>query len=127
VNPFFDRGCIVKDFRDMQVWHKAHQVVTSVYKLTQKFPTEEKYGLTSQIRRAAVSIPTNIAEGCGQTSNAQFARYLTIAFGSACELEYLCLLAKDLSYTTEKLEMLNEVKAMLAALIRKVSPLPTEC
>ena len=66
----------MKDFRKLQVWHKAHRLVVDVYAATVTFPTEERYGLTSQIRRASVSIPANIAEGCGRGSDAEFARFL---------------------------------------------------
>jgi len=78
----------VKAFRDLKVWEKAHQLTLQVYKATAPFPKEEMYGLTSQIRRAAASIPANIAEGCGRSSDAELGRFLQIAMGSASELEY---------------------------------------
>ena len=86
----------MKDFRELKVWDKAHRVALSVYRATKDFPAQEQYGLTSQIRRAAVSIPTNIAEGCGRNGDAEFARFLDIALGSASELEYLVLLSGEL-------------------------------
>ena len=90
----------MQDFRKLQVWEKSHNLTLRIYKLTSKFPREEIYGLTSQMRRADASIPTNIAEGCGRESAADFARFLQIASGSASETEYLILLAHDLKYFT---------------------------
>ena len=115
----------MKDFRSLNVWHKAHELTLEIYKATKQFPKEELYGLTSQIRRASSSIPANIAEGCGKSSNPDFARFLQIAFGSANEVEYHLLLAKDLEIldgeTYSRLESkLIEVKRMLASLIGKV-------
>jgi len=115
----------MKDFRTLNVWNKAHELTVDLYKLTKSFPKEETYGLTSQIRRASASVGANIAEGCGKNSNADFARYLQIAFGSACELEYHLLLARDLKMVLTEdhhgLESrLHEVKRMLASLISKV-------
>ncbi|NTW50172.1 MAG: four helix bundle protein, partial [Chlorobiales bacterium] len=86
----------MKDFRELKVWHKAHELAINVYKTSKEFPKEELYGLTSQSRRAASSVPANIAEGCGRDSPADFARFLQIAIGSASELEYHLLLAHDL-------------------------------
>ena len=88
----------MKDFRKLIVWEKAHQLTLKIYKVTEQFPREELYGLTSQIRRASVSIPTNIAEGCVRSSNADFSRFLYIALGSTSELEYLILLAMDVKF-----------------------------
>src|SRR3990172_10259541 len=86
----------MRDFRELQVWEKSHQLALAVYKLTVTFPKDELYGLTSQIRRACVSIAANIAEGCGRSGDAEFARFLQISMGSASELEYHLLLAHDL-------------------------------
>lgn len=115
----------MKDFRKLIVWQKAHQLTLEVYKATATFPREELYGLTSQIRRASVSIPANIAEGCGRDSDAQLSRFLQIAMGSASELEYHLLLARDLEYLNftdhERLEsQVTEVKRMLASFIKKL-------
>ena len=88
----------MKDFRQLKVWEKAHQLALQVYKTTVNFPREELYGLTSQIRRSSMSIPTNIAEGCGRHTDAEFARFLQIAMGSASETEYQLLLARDLEF-----------------------------
>jgi four helix bundle protein len=86
----------MRDFRDLKVWEKAHQLTLAVYKATLLFPKEELYGLTSQIRRASMSIPANIAEGCGRSGEAELARFLQIAMGSASELEYHLILANEL-------------------------------
>ena len=88
----------MKDFKNIKAWSKAHQLACSAYALTAHFPKEEIYGLTSQIRRAASSIPANIAEGCGRNGEAELARFCQIAMGSASELEYHLLLARDLKY-----------------------------
>ena len=115
----------MKDFRDLQVWQKAHQLTLAAYDATAKFPREEIYGLISQIRRCAASIAANIAEGCGKRGNAEFQRFLNIASGSASELEYHFLLARDLNLLSEpdyrKLHSsVVEVKRMLASLTQKV-------
>lgn len=115
----------MKDFRKLMVWEKAHRLTLSVYKQTHCFPKEEVYGITSQIRRASSSVPTNIAEGCGRGSDADFARFLQIAFGSACETEYLLLLCFDLGYLSENehsdfLNLVQEVKKMLSKLISTI-------
>jgi four helix bundle protein len=116
---------VLKDFRKLKVWEKSHHLVLSVYQATSSFPDHEQYGLTSQLRRAAVSIPTNIAEGCGRGGDAEFARFLQIASGSATELQYQILLANELNFLdAENFEHLNndvvEVKKMLNALIQKL-------
>lgn len=116
----------MKDFRDLKVWEKAHQLTLSVYKATAGFPKEERYGLTSQIRRCTASIPANIAEGCGRRGNAEFHRFLQIAAGSGSELDYHLLLARDLQFLKpadyQKLfTSLSELRRMLTALIVKVS------
>jgi four helix bundle protein len=113
----------MKDFRQLKVWEKSHQLALAVYRFTAKFPKEELYGLTSQIRRASMSIPTNIAEGCGRNTDAEFARFLQIAMGSASETEYQLLLSHDLGFLTkEQYDKLNidvtEVKRMLASLLK---------
>lgn len=115
----------MRNFRDIQVWHKAHDLTLKVYKVTKSFPREETYGLTSQMRRASYSIPTNIAEGCGRDSNIELGRFFTIAMGSASELEYTLLLSRDLGYVKGKYyEDLNaavtEIKRMLATYLKKI-------
>ena len=117
------RGGGVKDFRDLQVWQKAHQLTLSVYRLTASFPREEQYGLMTQLRRASSSIAANLAEGCGRNGDAELARFCSIAMGSASELDYHLLLARDLTllnatdyadlaqHTTEVKRMRSDSKA----------------
>lgn len=119
----------MRDFRELKVWEKSHALTLEVYKATKAFPKEEIYGLTSQIRRASVSIPANIAEGCCRSSDVDFARFLQMAAGSASELEYLFLLANEIgilhSPMYEKLAVdVVEVKRMLTTFMQK---LRTEC
>jgi len=113
----------MKDFRQLKVWEKSHQLALVIYKATKEFPKEELYGLTSQIRRASMSIPTNIAEGCGRNTDADFARFLQMAMGSASETEYQLLLSLDLGFLNkEQYDKPNpdvtEVKRMLASLLK---------
>ncbi|NMB67231.1 MAG: four helix bundle protein [Chloroflexi bacterium] len=115
----------MKDFRKLEVWQKAHGLVSAVYRETAGFPKEEIYGLTSQIRRAAVSMPANIAEGCGRNGDAELAHFLQMASGSASELTYELELARDLKYlTTEQYASLDsnliEVGKMLNVLIHRI-------
>jgi len=115
----------MKDFRSLDVWKKSHELALAIYGGTVTFPKSELYGLISQIRRAAASIPANIAEGCGRTGDAEFARFLSIAMGSASELEYHILLSRDLGFlAVENYETLTaqtvEIKRMLASRIRKL-------
>jgi four helix bundle protein len=116
----------LQDFRRLLVWNKSHQLTLNIYTATRTFPKEELYGLTSQMRRAAASIPANIAEGCGRGGGTDMARFLQIALGSASELEYHCLLAHDLGYFkdpsshTSLLSSIAEVKQMLTSLTKKV-------
>ena len=92
----------MQDFKKMAVWQKSHALTLALYQATISFPRDEMYGLTSQLRRAGSSIPANIAEGCGRNGNAELARFLYIAMGSASELEYHLLLARDLGYLAEQ-------------------------
>ena len=115
----------MKDFRNLQVWEKAHLLTLAIYKVTRGFPGDEKFGLISQMRRSASSIAANIAEGCGRNGDAELARYLQIAMGSASELEYHILLAHDLNIIETTLnEKLTgeviEVKKMIASFIKKL-------
>jgi four helix bundle protein len=115
----------VKDFHELKVWQKAHSLTLSIYKVTAGFPNEERFGLTSQVRRASSSIAANLAEGCGRTGDAEFARYCSIAMGSASELEYHLLLASDLNLIQpgehdELSSRTTEVKRMLAVLLQKL-------
>lgn len=115
----------MRNFRNFSVWSKAHLLTLKIYSITKSFPKEELFGLTSQMRRAAYSIPSNIAEGCGRSTAPDFKRFLTIAAGSSSELEYQLFLSKELGYLSEtifkELEFdTNEIKKMLNSLIRKL-------
>src|SRR5581483_906018 len=108
----------MRDFRKLQVWQKAHRLTLEVYRLSKRFPKEEMFGLTSQLRRATASISANIAESCGRQGESEFSRFLHIAAGSACEAEYHMLLAHELEYLPKRnYDLLNagvcEVKRML--------------
>lgn len=92
-----------KSFQDLIVWQKSHKLVLEVYQITSHFPKEEIYGLTSQLRRAAVSVPANIAEGFGRTGIKDNIKFYTIAAGSLNELEYYIILSKDLNYLNSPL------------------------
>lgn len=114
----------MRDFKKLAVWEKAHLLTVAVYKVTTAFPKEEIYGLTSQIRRAAASIPANIAEGCGREGDAEFGRFLKIAAGSASELKYQFMLARELEFLNSidyKIldNQVDEVMKMLTALTQK--------
>ena len=115
----------MKNFRRLKVWQKSHAVALEIYKVTKTFPKTELYGLTSQMRRASVSVSSNVAEGCGRGSDADFARFLYISLGSANELEYLILLSHDLRFLDESGNStlgaaVIEVKRMLSSLIRRL-------
>lgn len=115
----------MRNYRDLQVWNKAHNLTLELYRLSQRFPREELYGITGQLRRAAVSIGANLAEGCGRRTSAELARFVRIALGSASELDYHLLLARDLEFMssddfnrTEK--HLTEVRKMLTSFLNSV-------
>lgn len=113
----------MRDFHKLKVWERAHNLTLKIYETTKEFPKEELYGLTSQMRRAASSMPINIAEGCGRESKAETIQFLNIATGSASELEYELILAHDLDYLddpecTELSGELGEVRRMIFAFIR---------
>ena len=115
----------MQDFRKLKVWERSHDLTLRIYELTSRFPREEIYGLTSQIRRACASIPTNISEGCGRETPADFARFLQIAMGSASETEYLILLAHHLKYFSAKqyvelTDTIVSVKKMLTSLAKSI-------
>jgi len=116
---------MLKNYKELNVWQKSYQFCLEIYRVTQKFPKEERYGITSQIRRAAVSVPSNIAEGYGRKTTKEYIQFLYIAYGSNCELETQILLSGDLGYIeTDKLEILRdgveEVERMLKALIKSL-------
>jgi len=115
----------MQDFRNLEVWRISHELTLAVYRATKSFPDDERYGLTSQLRRAATSIPANLAEGCGRGTDADFGRFVQNAMGSASEVEYESLLARDLDYLSVKsYSDLNDevvrIKRMLASLLRKL-------
>jgi four helix bundle protein len=119
------KEAFVQDFRNLKVWEKAHMLTLDVYKASKSFPRDEMYGLTSQMRRASVSIGANIAEGACRRGDVDFARFLQIAVGSASELEYHLLLARDLelmgaSDYRRLSDEAVEVKRMLASLMQKL-------
>jgi four helix bundle protein len=119
------KEAVVQDFRNLKVWEKAHALTLDVYKASKIFPREEMYGLTSQMRRASSSIGANIAEGVCRRGDVDFARFLQIAVGSASELEYHLLLARDLELMgAQDYQRLSnetiEVKRMLASLMQKL-------
>lgn len=106
------------NFRELKVWQKARALVKEIYLITERFPSTEKFGLTNQIRRASISIPSNIAEGCGLNSNNQLKRFLDMAQGSSCELETQIYLSFDLKLIDKKtleksLNKINEVQRMI--------------
>ena len=115
----------MQDFRNIQAWQKAHELTLQVYHATKDFPKVELYNLTSQIRRACYSIPMNLAEGCGKSTDAEFGRFIDISCGSASELDYGLLLARDLGYLKgdvyeDLCEDLTRVRKMLAKLRSRV-------
>jgi four helix bundle protein len=114
---------LMRNFRQLDVWKKAHELTLEVYRLTSDFPNQERYGLTSQLQRASVSIGANLAEGCGRETDADFKRFVQMACGCACEVEYHLLLADDLSLLSDQVhirlnENVNEIKRMLVGLTR---------
>ncbi|MEQ8209776.1 MAG: four helix bundle protein [Lacipirellulaceae bacterium] len=115
----------MQDYRNLDVWRYSHQVTLLVYKATGFFPKDERFGLVSQLRRAASSVGSNIAEGCGRGSDADFARFLQMAQGSASEVDYQLLLAKDLGFLSDEeyesiVEKLSSVRKMLNALLSRL-------
>lgn len=121
----------MKGFKELKVWQKAHALTIAVYDITRIFPRDELYGLTSQLRRSAASIGANIAEGCGRRSDGEMARFLQIARGSASEIEYHVLLARDLHYLAEEefrelSRQADELQRMLTALIQRFKPVESE-
>ena len=116
---------MLRNYKELKVWQKSYRLCLEIYKITKRFPKEERYGLTSQIRRSAVSVPSNIAEGYGRKTTPEYIRFLYIAYGSNCEMETQILLSGDLGYIeTDKLEILQvgigEVERMLKALINSL-------
>lgn len=115
----------MQNYKELILWQDAHKLALNLYEISKGFPKEEIYGITSQLRRAAVSIPCNVAEGCGRHIQKDFANFLQIAVGSINETEYLIQLAKDLDYLPQEPynninERLNKVRAMNIKLLEKV-------
>lgn len=111
----------MSDYRNLDVWQKAHSLALDIYRVSRELPGSERYGLQSQMRRSAASIATNIAEGSGRSTDRDFARFLSTATGSACELEYQLLLGEDLGYLDRDIarparEAVSEVRRMLRSL-----------
>ena len=116
----------MQDFQQLTVWQKAHELTLKIYGLTKGFPSEERFGLQSQIRRASASIASNIAEGCGRGSNADMARFLQMASGSVSEVKYQLILCRDLGYIHRDdgaplFQLATEVQKMLHSLIQKLT------
>ena len=122
---------MLKSYKDLKVWGKSYDLCLEIYRITVSFPKEERYGLTSQIRRSAVSIPSNIAEGYGRKTTLDYIRMLYISYGSVCELETQILLAGDLGLI-EKGELyaikegIEEIERMLKALIKSLENKPLD-
>ena len=116
----------MRDFKKYDIWQLSHELTLEVYKITSIFSTEELFGITSQLRRATSSIPTNISEGCGRNSDKEFNQFLNIALGSALETEYLFILSKDLNYLNQEqfqdLELkINNIKSKIYKLKQKLT------
>ncbi|MDH5399881.1 MAG: four helix bundle protein [Cyclobacteriaceae bacterium] len=116
----------IHNFRELKVWEKGKNLVVDIYKVTRHFPDEEKFGLINQIRRSAVSIPSNIAEGCGKGSDKELVRYLKISLGSTYELESQFIISKELEFVNEGdfeniYDKLIEIQKMLYGLINSIS------
>ena len=115
----------MKDYREILVWQRSHALTLEIYRFTTRFPKEEMFGLTSQMRRAAASIPANISEGCGRDGDAELKRFMGISLGSACELDYFIQLSGDLGYISRdeasKLAAeILEIRRMLGGFIQKL-------
>jgi four helix bundle protein len=115
----------MRDYRNLLVWEKAHRLTLAIYKSTRCFPNDERFGLTSQMRRASASIAANLAEGCGRRSDGEMGRFIQIAMGSGAELSYHLLLARDLALLEQKAHGaldtdLSEVMRMMSSLAQKL-------
>jgi four helix bundle protein len=120
---------MLKNYKELNVWKKAYQLCLDIYKITRDFPRDERFGLTSQIRRAAVSVPSNIAEGYGRKTKGEYVQALYVAYGSNCELETQILLSGDLGYAAGEMfekvqEAIGDVERMLKALIKSLESKP---
>ena len=117
----------MNNYKELNVWQKAIELVKEVYKLTEHFPNNEQYGLTSQIRRAAVSIPSNIAEGAGRKSNKEFEHFLSISLGSCFELETQVIISQELNFINSDNcnkadELILEIQKMIRGLQKSLQP-----
>jgi len=115
----------MRNYRDLQVWSKAHNLTLELYRVSRQFPREEIYGITSQLRRAAASIGANLAEGCGRRTSNELARFVRVAMGSASELDYHLLLSRDLGFMMNDdfagaSATLNEVRKMLTSFLQSI-------
>jgi four helix bundle protein len=115
----------MKNYRELKIWQRSHIFTVLLYQVTKKFPRDEVFALTSQMRRASVSIPANIAEGCGREGDAELKRFLTIALGSACEVDYYVLLAWELGYLDDSSRQslaaeIMEIRRMLGTFVQKL-------
>lgn len=113
------------NYKNYKVWQRSHNLVLKIYTITEQYPKSEQFGLVSQINRACISIPTNIAEGCGRETQKELIRFLYISSGSAHELDYLILVSKELGFIKKNiaeqfLNEIDEIKKMLAALIKTI-------
>ena len=120
---------MLKNYKELKVWQKSYELCLEIYRITAKFPKEERYGLTSQIRRSVVSIPSNIAEGYGRKTTIDYIRMLYISYGSVCELETQILLAGDLNLIDKRewdvlKKDIAEIERMLKALIKSLENRP---
>ena|SRR5438105_3341892 len=116
----------MRNFKDLKVWERAHRFTLEIYESTKAFPRDELFGLTSQIRRSSSSIGANLAEGCGRRGDGEMGRFVTIAMGSASEVEYHLLLARDLKILSSEKHAalqkeLTEIRMMLTSLFVAVS------
>ena len=116
----------MRNFRDIKVWEKAHKLALQMYRITKRFPSDERFSLVSQLRRSAASIPANIAEGCGRSGDRELSRFMSIAAGSASETEYHLILAHDLGYLkksdfAEFDKQINEIKRMLNSFMKHLA------
>ena len=116
---------IVRNYRELEVWEKSHKLTLELYTLSRRFPKEEVYGLTSQMRRAAVSIGANLAEGSGRRTSAELARFVRIAMGSASELDYHLLLCRDFEFISNEqydrtVRELVRIRKMLSSLLTSI-------
>jgi four helix bundle protein len=111
---------MIENFRDLEVWKKAHQLVLAVYRMTKDFPSDERYGLVSQMRRAAVSVPANIAEGFKRKGKAEKVRFYNISEASLEELKYFFILSKDLAYIADNAQVMDDSEAISKMLYRLI-------